>query len=114
MLSAVATRCTAFFQHRVADGHDRAGGSADLFVMQFGTPALAMLVRTVAIVSPLYFFVNTAMVAAAIALSTVSRWSASGSATSVRGADGRRRRADVPRQGRPPLAQSGPGAGEAQ
>jgi len=40
------------------------------FVMQFGTPGLATLVRTAAIVSPFYFFVNTAMVAAAIALST--------------------------------------------
>ena len=38
--------------------------------MQFGTPGLATLVRTAAVVAPLYFFVNTAMVAAAIALST--------------------------------------------
>ena len=40
------------------------------FVLQFGAPGLATLVRTAAIVSPVYFFLNTAMVAAAIALST--------------------------------------------
>ena len=40
------------------------------FVMQFGQPGFATLVRTAAVVSPGYFFLNTAMVATAIALST--------------------------------------------
>jgi diguanylate cyclase (GGDEF)-like protein/putative nucleotidyltransferase with HDIG domain len=40
------------------------------FAMRFGAPGLATLVRTAAIVSPFYFFLNTSMVAAAIALST--------------------------------------------
>jgi diguanylate cyclase (GGDEF)-like protein/putative nucleotidyltransferase with HDIG domain len=40
------------------------------FVMQFGAPGLSTLVRTAAIVAPFYLFLNTAMAAAAIALST--------------------------------------------
>ena len=47
-------------------------------VMRTGEPGAATLVRTAAVVSPFYFFLNTAMVAAAIALSTrqsiVSVW----------------------------------------
>ena len=39
-------------------------------LMGFGAPGLAALVRTAAVVAPLYFFVNTTLVAGAIALST--------------------------------------------
>ena len=39
-------------------------------IMGSGAPGMATLVRTAAVVAPLYFFVNTGLVAAAIALST--------------------------------------------
>jgi diguanylate cyclase (GGDEF)-like protein/putative nucleotidyltransferase with HDIG domain len=39
-------------------------------LMEWGEPGLAALVRTSAVVGPLYFFVNTALVAGAIGLST--------------------------------------------
>ena len=39
-------------------------------LMGFGAPGLAALARTAAVVAPLYFFVNTTLVAGAIALST--------------------------------------------
>jgi diguanylate cyclase (GGDEF)-like protein/putative nucleotidyltransferase with HDIG domain len=39
-------------------------------LMGWGEPGLASLVRTSAVIAPLYFFVNTMLVAAAIALST--------------------------------------------
>jgi diguanylate cyclase (GGDEF)-like protein/putative nucleotidyltransferase with HDIG domain len=39
-------------------------------VMGWGAPGFAALVRTAAIIAPLYFFTNTALVAAAIGLST--------------------------------------------
>ncbi len=51
--------------------------------MQFGTPGLATLVRTAAVVAPLYFFVNTgAGRRRRSRCRRGSRWSASGSATS--------------------------------
>jgi diguanylate cyclase (GGDEF)-like protein/putative nucleotidyltransferase with HDIG domain len=47
-----------------------AAGLPVALMMGSDAPSLATLVRTAAIVAPLYFFVNTAMVAGAIALST--------------------------------------------
>jgi len=41
-----------------------------VLIMGSGAPGIATLIRTAAVVAPLYFFVNTALVAAAIALST--------------------------------------------
>jgi diguanylate cyclase (GGDEF)-like protein len=41
-----------------------------VLIMTAGAPGLATLIRTAAVVAPLYFFVNTGLVAAAIALST--------------------------------------------
>ena len=58
-------------QHRLADA-DRVGrrSAARRCSWDADAPGLAALVRTAAVVAPLYFFVNTALVAGAIALST--------------------------------------------